>query len=607
MTLLLSATVKVSVLVLVALTLATLLRKRSAAVRHWVLATAFVCCLTVPALELLLPSWSVPLTLPASWSASSTSSSLRFTSESNGGGRTLPGNSVSSTTAPSPRRNAAETSARAILAVWIIGLAAGLGTLAAGVVRIRRLASRAEPEPSGRWRAVAEELSRTYELRRHVRLLLCAHPTMLVTWGTLTPTILLPAGAQDWPEDRIRVVLHHELGHIRRGDWILTLGATLTRCIYWFNPLLWIACRRLRQESERACDDLVLTSGVSGTDYATHLLDVARESAQHRHAWSPAIAMAHQSTLEGRVRAMLNARVNREPLTGLVRAVTLTVVVAATLSIAVVSLSGNATAGAATPRADIALTPPESLPVRPAGDRVGKTAPARAVAAPSRSAQAAAATIEGVLYDQFGGLLPGVAVTLTHAGSGGRYDVSTDPSGAFAFRALPLGDYVLTTQLPGFAPVTNMVRVAAGETVRRQITLPIGSVTETISVTCEGRSFNAAPRMGAPRPRRVLAATVPNLFSGGIGGQIKAPNKVLHVSPVCPTGNPVAPSVVVLVGRIGIDGFLSDLRDTSAESQPALLASALEAVRQWEFTPTLLNGVPVEVNITTTVQYSWPR
>jgi len=63
----------------------------------------------------------------------------------------------------------------------------------------------------------------------------------------------------------------------------------------------------------------------------------------------------------------------------------------------------------------------------------------------------------------------------------------------------------------------------------------------------------------------------------------------------------------VLVGRIGIDGFLSDLRDTSAESQPALLASALEAVRQWEFTPTLLNGVPVEVNITTTVQYSWPR
>ena len=62
----------------------------------------------------------------------------------------------------------------------------------------------------------------------------------------------------------------------------------------------------------------MLTSGISGSEYATHLLDVARESAQCRHPWSPAIAIAHHSMLEGRVRAMLNARVNREPLTDVV-------------------------------------------------------------------------------------------------------------------------------------------------------------------------------------------------------------------------------------------------------------------------------------------------
>ena len=111
--------------------------------------------------------------------------------------------------------------------------------------------------------------------------------------------------------------------------------------MYWFNPLLWLAYRRLRHEGERACDDLVLSSGISGSEYAAHLLDVARESAQRRHPWSPAIAIAHHSMLERRVRAMLNARVNREPLTVFVRAATVAVIAAVTVSIGVVTLSGN--------------------------------------------------------------------------------------------------------------------------------------------------------------------------------------------------------------------------------------------------------------------------
>ena len=605
MTLLLSATLKVSLLVLVALATATLFRRRSAAMRHWILAVAFVAGLTVPALELLLPEWPVPL--PSAWSSSAAGSSLRLISDADmarRGPRGIPGPDSS---APSSEDAAGVSVGRALLAVWMIGLVAGLGVLAAGMLRIRHWSSRATPVGSGPWRAIADELRGACGLRRHVRLLHSAHPTMLVTWGTRTPSILLPAGALDWPDDRIRVVLHHELGHIRRGDWIVTLAATVSRCIYWFNPLIWIACRRLRHESEHACDDLVLASGVSGADYAAHLLAVARESKAQRHAWSPAIAIAHQSTLEGRVRAMLSTRVNRAPLSGPVRAATLVVVVASTLPIAVASLSGDA--GAPPASADVALAASD---VRPVTDLVGRgreTPPTRVAVTPAGPAQVAPGTIDGVLYDQFGGLLPGVLVALTHIATGGRYDASSDPGGAFAFRALPPGEYELTTSLPGFTTVTNVVRVAAGESVRRQITLPLGTVTETISVTCEGASLSAAPRRtGYPEARqRALVPTVPNLFSGGIGGQIKAPTKTVHASPVCPAGVPRSPAVVALAGRIGIDGFLSDLRDTSAQPQPALVASAMEAVRQWEFTPTLLNGVPVEANITITVQYSWPN
>ncbi|HEU4687511.1 MAG TPA: hypothetical protein VFS23_04070, partial [Vicinamibacterales bacterium] len=76
MIMLLSVTIKVAVLTLAALVATALLRRQSAAVRHFVLATAFACSLCVPVMERVLPSWSLPL--PSIWSASPAGSSLRF-------------------------------------------------------------------------------------------------------------------------------------------------------------------------------------------------------------------------------------------------------------------------------------------------------------------------------------------------------------------------------------------------------------------------------------------------------------------------------------------------------------------------------------------------
>ena len=41
----------------------------------------------------------------------------------------------------------------------------------------------------------------------------------------------------------MRIVLGHELAHIRRYDWLMHLAAALLRAAYWFNPLVWIACQ----------------------------------------------------------------------------------------------------------------------------------------------------------------------------------------------------------------------------------------------------------------------------------------------------------------------------------------------------------------------------
>jgi periplasmic protein TonB len=89
-----------------------------------------------------------------------------------------------------------------------------------------------------------------------------------------------------------------------------------------------------------------------------------------------------------------------------------------------------------------------------------------------------------------------------------------------------------------------------------------------------------------------------------VGGNIKQPTKTKHVPPVYP---PIAQSarvqgVVIIEATIGPDGKVRDAR--VLRSIPLLDASALDAVKQWEFTPTLLNGVPVPVIMTVTVQFT---
>ena len=110
-------------------------------------------------------------------------------------------------------------------------------------------------------------------------------------------------------------MLAHELAHIKRGDWLIQMVAEMARAGYWFNPLVWIACRRLRLESEQATDDVVLHAGIDGSAYArapagarTRLLAPAAPGCPPRRSPAP-------SSLERRVRAMLNNRTNRAPIT----------------------------------------------------------------------------------------------------------------------------------------------------------------------------------------------------------------------------------------------------------------------------------------------------
>jgi protein TonB len=125
-----------------------------------------------------------------------------------------------------------------------------------------------------------------------------------------------------------------------------------------------------------------------------------------------------------------------------------------------------------------------------------------------------------------------------------------------------------------------------------------GTGTGTVEVAPEIMEFKAGPPAS-----RVTTSTF-NQDALRVGGAIKAPQKVLDVKPVYP---PIAlasrvSGVVIIEARIGADGAIEDAR--VLRSIPLLDEAALDAVRQWRFTPTLLNGQAVPIMMTMTVNFT---
>jgi beta-lactamase regulating signal transducer with metallopeptidase domain len=130
-------------------------------------------------------------------------------------------------------------------------------------------------------------------------------------WGLRRPVIVLPRDFTRWSAAEQRQALLHEIAHLRRHDHLTALLTQLTCTLYWINPLVWVAAKRLRIEAERACDDEVLLAGAEPASYADQLLAIARTAAgsERNSIWTA--AMASRSSLGGRIRGILEPDTRR--------------------------------------------------------------------------------------------------------------------------------------------------------------------------------------------------------------------------------------------------------------------------------------------------------
>ena len=203
-------------------------------------------------------------------------------------------------------------SVRLIAFVWCVGILVAIVPLLFGMFRIKLL-ERCSPSISDQepW-STLDELCQKLCIRRRVALLETNRAIVPMTWGLRRPVVLLPAAWRDWEPERCRLVLLHELAHVKRLDVVYQSMARVACSILWFHPLVWYALSRLRVERELACDDCVLMAGERPSQYAQQLLSIALE--YQSLALPTAVAIVQRSGLEKRVRAMLDQARSHLPL-----------------------------------------------------------------------------------------------------------------------------------------------------------------------------------------------------------------------------------------------------------------------------------------------------
>jgi TonB family protein len=364
---------------------------------------------------------------------------------------------------------------------------------------------------------------------------------MPMTWGAFRPHILLPRSAENWSDSRLRVVLAHELAHVQRMDWLIQMGVQLVCSIYWFNPLFWMAANRVYRESELACDDAVLRLGVDSRDYASHLLDIAQSLRRTQTGW--AVAIARPSDLEKRFAALLQAKMNREAI-----------------SPGRVAFIALATLGVLVPFAAIQVSHAASAPnlsavVAPAVDQY--TSP------PLYSDEARSLGVEGKVV---------LEVTV---------GVDGKPRDLQVTRGLGFGldqNALVAVRDWHFVPGRRNGR----------------SVESSIRVEVE---FNLKTAE--------LNESIANDMATRIGPGVTPPQVVYRSDPVSPAnGQSVTPGGGVVLDAIipedGIPRVIRVIRSLDWQSDE----SAINALKQWRFSPAMKDGIPVKVRMNVAVEFA---
>jgi beta-lactamase regulating signal transducer with metallopeptidase domain len=315
--LIVTAALRGAFILAIALAISTIFRRRASQVHHLILVTALVGVLLVPVLTAVVPAWRVGV-LPAITVHDETASFVP-PAVSPRAAATGAGESPSIAEVSAPMIAATDATSTSVwtriqrihwstwlILLWALGAGVVLTGLARGLVATRGIAACGVPV-GGTWHSLVAQASERVGLSRPAQVK-TGDIAIPMTWGFVRPIVMLPHEAHSWTSDRRLVVLLHEFTHVRRMDWMFQIIGRIACAAYWFNPLVWVAAGRLTIEREKACDSDVLALGERPSEYATHLLEVARSVTSQGAVPAAALSMARYNHLEERLMSILKKR-----------------------------------------------------------------------------------------------------------------------------------------------------------------------------------------------------------------------------------------------------------------------------------------------------------
>jgi protein TonB len=480
------------------------------------------------------------------------------------------------------------------VAIWIVvaGVAFRLARFGWVLIRLRELRRSGRLAPAS---AEHDDLQRMLGTKAEIRFVPDEQP---VTCGTWRPVVLLPERLTSQPAAIQRAVLTHELLHVRRRDWSWMMGEELLRAVFWFHPGVWWLVARVRLAREEVVDECTVRVTGQRRAYLEALLafaDVAPLTAgaafgRRRHLF-------RRMTLISKEAAMSSKRV---------------VVSCAVLVIGVAA--GSRYAVSAFPLAQAPQAPGVIQPAQSPAD--GEEGPlersAKAITPenpiPRRTYAVTPRTPAGAIVAP---IVVTVRVTVNALGRVGEARLYAGPLGgsppatdSYAKAALDaVRQWVF--EPPADGPISFNVSFVFAPGAEPRL-IAYGGPLGVESAAAGGLVAGAVPPVPPPPPPPpwVRDGVTEAMAPVRIGGAIKPPTKTKDVRPVYP---PIAQSshlqgVVILEAVIGSDGRVN--RVAVLRSIPLLDQAAMDAVKDWEFTPTLLNGTPVPVSMTTTVNFT---
>jgi TonB family protein len=453
-------------------------------------------------------------------------------------------------------------SSRAIVAIVMTGVGLRLLWLLFAILRLSRFSRAASSVPSP---AVAFEIeSDLAVIPRYLQQTGGRGPW---TFGWIRPTVALPASFDSLAPAFQRAVICHELVHIKRRDILVAFVEELAVAALWFHPWMWLLRARIRVTREQVVDSRVVAMLDNRDDYVRCLVDMSG------HDLAPHFSQAGAGMLRPReLRARVDAIFQEVHMSRMRFAVAASAFVAVTIATGLIAIA--------------------AMPLRtPAQAQTTPDVPRRQInkVYPAYPQDALERGIKGVVI---------VDITVNAAG-----DVSTAGvvSGPQELRASAMTAAFALKYTPAKS-VTAM-----------QIAFEYMLTGTTWGVKLGETLPNMGLRFASPgvEVKRAMDALETDRYSNPdatgayrMGGALTPPKKIKDVPPVYP---PIAQEarvqgVVIMEARVDEQGNVSDVR--VLRSIPLLDQAAIDAVKQWQYTPTTLNGVAVPVIMTTTVNFT---